>query len=66
MMGLKLVDPAYGPLMTLAGLQFGLHTIYANHDQSVNRLLPPLIIQPEEARQVLERLDRMLGWLQNR
>jgi len=52
--------------MTLAGFQFGLLTIYANYDQSVNQLLPPLIIQPGEVQQVLERLDRMLAWLQNR
>jgi putrescine aminotransferase len=66
MMGLKLADPAYGPLMTLAGLHFGLLTIYANHDQSVNQLLPPLTIQEHEVVQVIESLDHMLTWLENR
>jgi len=66
MMGLKLASAAYGPLMTRAGFQFGLLTIYANNDQSVNQLLPPLIIQPDEVQQVLESLDRMLAWLRNR
>jgi len=63
MMGLKLAQPTLGPMLTLAGLQFGLLTIYANHDQSVNQILPPLTIQAEEVHQVIETLDRMLGWL---
>jgi putrescine aminotransferase len=63
MMGLKLADEAYGPLMTLAGFSHGLLTIYANHDKSVNQLLPPLTIQAGEVAQVLASLDAMLGWL---
>lgn len=63
MMGLKLADEAFGPLMTLAGFSNGLLTIYANHDQSVNQLLPPLIIREDEVAQVLASLDRMLAWL---
>lgn len=66
MMGLKLADPAYGPLMTLAGFQFGLLTIYANHDPSVNQLLPPLTIQPDEVAEVIESLEGMLTWLETR
>jgi putrescine aminotransferase len=63
MMGLKLFSDTYGPLMTLAGFGHGLLTIYANHDQSVNQLLPPLTIEEDEVAQVLEALDRMLTWL---
>jgi acetylornithine/succinyldiaminopimelate/putrescine aminotransferase len=47
-MGLKLASAMYGPLMTMAGFSHGLLTIYANHDQSVNQLLPPLTIQADE------------------
>jgi acetylornithine/succinyldiaminopimelate/putrescine aminotransferase len=65
-MGLRLAEPAYGPLMTLVGFHFGLLTIYANHDQSVNQLLPPLTIQEHEVAQVIESLDNMLTWLENR
>jgi acetylornithine/succinyldiaminopimelate/putrescine aminotransferase len=61
MMGLKMAHPAGGPLMTLAGFRHGLLAIYANHDPSVLQLLPPLIIQPHEAEQVIEALDRMLA-----
>jgi acetylornithine/succinyldiaminopimelate/putrescine aminotransferase len=60
MMGLKLIDPRCGPWMTVAGFHSGLLTIYANNDPSVIQVLPPLIIQAEEARQVLRILDGML------
>jgi putrescine aminotransferase len=63
MMGLKLASDTYGPLMTMAGFGHGLLTIYANHDQSVNQLLPPLTIEEDEVAQVLEALDGMLTWL---
>ena len=63
MIGLKLSHPSFGPMLTLAGLKFGLLTIYANHDQSVNQMLPPQTIQENEVAQIIETLDRMLGWL---
>jgi acetylornithine/succinyldiaminopimelate/putrescine aminotransferase len=64
MMGLKLASEMYGPLLTVAGFGHGLLTIYANHDQSVNQLLPPLTIEEHEVSQVLDALDRMLTWLE--
>ena len=64
MMGLKLANPYYGPWMTVAGFQAGLLAIYANNDPSVLQVLPPLIIQEEEARQVLAILDGMLSGLE--
>ncbi|MFC2015480.1 aspartate aminotransferase family protein [Chloroflexota bacterium] len=63
MMGLKLAGQSMGPLLTLGGFRHGLLTIYANNDQSVNQLLPPLTIQEDEVAQVLEALDQMLQWL---
>jgi acetylornithine/succinyldiaminopimelate/putrescine aminotransferase len=64
MMGLKFIDPRCGPWMTVAGFYAGLLTIYANNDPSVIQVLPPLIIQEEEARQVLEILDGMISGLE--
>ncbi len=61
MMGLKMANEFCGPLMTLAGFRHGILTIYANNDTSVSQVLPPLIITEEQARQVLEALDAMLG-----
>jgi acetylornithine/succinyldiaminopimelate/putrescine aminotransferase len=64
MMGLKWANEMCGPLMTVAGFQHGLLTIYANHDQSVNQLLPPLTIDEDEAQQVIAILERMIQWLE--
>ncbi|MBN2028125.1 MAG: aspartate aminotransferase family protein [Actinobacteria bacterium] len=61
MMGLKMANDFCGPLMTLAGFRHGILTIYANNDSSVSQILPPLIIEEEQAREVLEALDAMLG-----
>jgi putrescine aminotransferase len=61
MMGLKMAGDFCGPLMTLAGFRHGILTIYANNDSSVSQILPPLIIEEEQARAVLEALDAMLG-----
>ncbi|MBU0493411.1 MAG: aminotransferase class III-fold pyridoxal phosphate-dependent enzyme [Chloroflexi bacterium] len=64
MMGLKWASEMCGPLMTVAGFHHGVLTIYANNDQSVSQLLPPLTIQEDEARQVLAALERMTTWLE--
>jgi putrescine aminotransferase len=60
MMGLKMTNDFCGPLMTLAGFRHGILTIYANNDTSVSQILPPLIIEEEQAREVLDALDAML------
>ena len=66
MMGLKLVNEMCGPLMTVAGIDNGIFTVYANNDTSVNQILPPLIIQKEEALEVIDRLDAMLYWVEGK
>jgi acetylornithine/succinyldiaminopimelate/putrescine aminotransferase len=65
MMGLKLADDRCGPWMTVAGFHAGLLCIYANHYPAVLQLLPPLIIQEDEAQQVLDILDGMLSRLES-
>jgi acetylornithine/succinyldiaminopimelate/putrescine aminotransferase len=64
MMGLKLADPNFGPLMTRIGFEAGILAIYANNDPSVVQILPPLIIQEGEVNQVIAILDGMLGKLE--
>ncbi len=64
MMGLKLRDVNFGPLMTRIGFDAGLLAIYANNDPSVIQILPPLIIEEEEVMQVVRILDGMLSTLE--
>ena len=64
MMGLELADKSMGPLMTRIGFDAGLLAIYANNDPSVVQILPPLIIQEDEVRQVIGILDIMLSKLE--
>ena len=66
MIGLKMADPSCGPLLSLAGMQYGMLTVYANHDPSVSQFLPPLILQEDEAGEALRTLDQMLAWLSSR
>lgn len=65
MMGLKLASPNLGPIFTRIGFDAGLLAIYANNDPSSVQILPPLIIQENEAKEVLGILDVMLGMLKN-
>ena len=53
--GLKMKNEMCGPLMTVAGMQNGIFTVYANNDTSVSQVIPPLIIRETEALEVLGR-----------
>lgn len=66
MMGIKMANEMCGPLMTVAGFEHGILTVYANNDSSVSQILPPLIIKKEEAEEVIDRLDKMLSWVEQR
>ncbi len=63
-MGLKMEDEECGPLLSLAGYRNGLLMVYANNDKSVCQFLPPLIMEPDQVDEVLERLDQALGTAQ--
>ena len=65
-MGLKMANEMCGPLMTVAGFENGIFTVYANNDTSVSQIIPPLVIERPEAEQVLESLDRMLTWVESK
>jgi putrescine aminotransferase len=64
MMGIELADRNFGPLVTRIGFDVGVLAIYANNEPSVVQILPPLIIQEQEARQVIGMLDIMLTKLE--
>ena len=63
-MGLKMKTADCGPLLSLAAYQHDLLLVYANNDKSVAQLLPPLIIDANQADWVIDRLDRALGDVQ--
>jgi putrescine aminotransferase len=65
-MGLKMVNEMCGPLMTVAGFENGVFTVFANNDTSVSQIIPPLVIERSEAEQVLESLDKMLTWVESK
>jgi acetylornithine/succinyldiaminopimelate/putrescine aminotransferase len=64
--GIKMSDPAYGPLMSIACYQNGILAVYANNDTSVLQLLPPLIIRGEHASYILEHLQKVMEFASQR
>ena len=60
MIGLKMADSALGPVMTRACYEAGLLCVFAGNDPSVVQFLPPLIIEPALAEEILSRLEKAL------
>ncbi len=63
-MGLKMKSADCGPLLSLAAYNHDLLMVYANNDKSVAQLLPPLVIDEDQADWVLARLGRALAEVQ--
>jgi acetylornithine/succinyldiaminopimelate/putrescine aminotransferase len=63
MIGLVFPDETCGPLMTKLMYEEDVLAVYANNDQRVLQLLPPLITNAIEAEEVLGALDRALAML---
>jgi len=62
-MGLKMSDYGYGPVMSIASYNNGIFAVYADNDRSVLQFLPPLIIDKNEVKYILERLDKTYEWV---
>jgi acetylornithine/succinyldiaminopimelate/putrescine aminotransferase len=60
-MGLAFADPAGGMDATAKVIGEGVFAIFANNDQSVLQMLPPLTITDDEVDWLLERLHAALG-----
>jgi acetylornithine/succinyldiaminopimelate/putrescine aminotransferase len=60
MMGLELLDPLCGPILTKTAYDQGLLLIYANNDPSVCQFLPPLIMEKQNIKEVMTALDKAL------
>jgi len=60
MMGLQMASAQLGPVMTRACFETGLLCVFAGNDTSVVQFLPPLIIEPSLAEEILQRLHQAL------
>ncbi len=60
-MGLELEDELCGQLLCAAAYQHDLFMVYANNNKSVCQLLPPLIIDENQADWVAGQLDQALA-----
>lgn len=60
LMGLELKDKLFGPLLTKTAYDHGLLMVFANNDPSVCQFLPPLVMEMEDVKWVIERLDKAL------
>jgi len=61
MMGIEMVNPQCGPILSKTLYDNGVLSVYANNDTRVSQLLPPLIIDEALAMEILERVDRGLA-----
>jgi putrescine aminotransferase len=61
MMGLQYTNDSIGPRMSYQLAQNGVMAIYTGNDPSVMRLMPALVIQPEEVDFVIEALDKSMA-----
>lgn len=61
MMGLQYTNDSIGPRMSYQLAENGVLAIYTGNDPSVMRLMPPLIITPQEVDVVIEALDRSMA-----
>ena len=60
MMGIEMVNASCGPIMSKTCYDNGILSVYANNDTRVSQLLPPLIIDEDTAREIMERVDKAL------
>ena len=61
MMGLQYTNPSIGPRMSGRLAENGVIALYSGNDPSVMRLMPSLVIEPDEVKFVLEALDRSMA-----
>ena len=65
MMGIEMVNEYCGPFFSKAAYDAGFLSVYANNDTRVAQFLPPLTIQPEQAEELLMKVDHALEGLKN-
>lgn len=63
MIGLRFTDEKYSLLFTKAAYESGMWALYANNDKHNVQMLPPLIIDKEQADEIIEKTDKALSKL---
>jgi len=61
MMGIEMVNEQCGPVLTKTCYENGVLSIFAANDSRISQLLPPLNIDNDLAKEIIERLDSSLG-----
>ena len=61
MMGLQYTNESIGPRMSYQLAQNGVMAIYTGNEPSVMRLMPVLVIQPDEVDFVVDALDKSMA-----
>jgi len=61
MMGIEMVNETCGPVLSKTLYDNGILSVYANNNTAVSQLLPPLIIDADLAREIVERVDAGLA-----
>lgn len=61
MMGIEMVNPDCGPVMSKTLFDNGILSVYANNDKRVSQLLPPLVMDATLAEEILDGVDKGLA-----
>lgn len=60
MMGIEMVNEHCGPILSKTLFDNGVLSVYANNDTRVSQLLPPLMIDADLVKDILQRVDKGL------
>lgn len=66
MIGIKMPNEKFGPIMSKACYENGLLCIFSNNDPSVLQFLPPLILNLEQAKEIIKRLNKSFEYAQDK
>ncbi|MHA1380592.1 MAG: class-III pyridoxal-phosphate-dependent aminotransferase [Candidatus Helarchaeota archaeon] len=58
MWGVEFINELYGQFFTINMIKNGVFADYCGNHKPTNKLMPPLVIQPEEVDEIMRRLDK--------
>jgi len=66
MWGIEFKDEVYGQLFTVNMIKSGIWGDYCGNNKAVDKLMPPLIIEPEDIEEIMKRLENALNLFQKK